>query len=248
VARSIVILILLLLLGLLGVIGVAFGVNAATAKFPALIRVNMRTLNVRYNAATGEVEQPNGGALEITPLLSSDVIDPSATQRVRRFTTKEGLTFEASAGRGPVAWLLGLFTGPRAYVSAAGSVLIVGPKNLPASSSPVRIPMNLHNLSVFKVASVDAQDRSGDEFMLSSDSGVRFVYGTLSVLMLTGADGRDGGSEGLRQAVAAAARGIQEHIAEVIGQPNVAGSQGAAAATSTGSNSSSTMTIDDIDI
>ena len=84
VAGSILMLILLLLIGFLGVIGVAFGVNAATAKFPPL--VNMRTMEVRFDLASGQLEGADGRSLDLTPITSKDLVNPSADEKMRTFT------------------------------------------------------------------------------------------------------------------------------------------------------------------
>lgn len=240
VAKSLLLLIALLLLGLLGVVAVAFGVNVATAKFPMLFKVMMRTVEVRYDVTRGELETPQGGTLELKPLSTADLVDPGATAKVSAFS-KDGLLFEASAGRGPISWLLGLFTGPRAYVSASGSAIIVGPKDQTATTEPVEIPIDLNNLSIFRVTAVEATEERGDESMVSASPAVGSVRGALSILLLSGA-----GPDQLQDALETAKRRIKAHIEEVIALPQDAVSRTEPASAASAADSS--FSIDDINI
>jgi len=199
VGGSILLFIVLILAGLIGILAVAFVVNRVTGKFPPLITVMMRTVDVRFAEAAAVLENADGTALTFDPLLATDLVNPGESVAVQRFS-RDGLNFRATAGSGPRAWLLGLFTGPQAAVDAGGSIFISGVESAVAepSTDPQAIPLLLNRLWVFKVTETQGFSAASDASMLGGETPARVLTGTLSVLLMVG-EGPDGLASVLRR-------------------------------------------------
>jgi hypothetical protein len=199
VGGSLVVLVVLIVAGLIGILAVAFIVNRVTGKFPPLITVMMRTVDVRFAESQGILENADGTPFEFEPLLADTLLNPQESKAVQRFS-RNGLNFRASAGVGPRAWLLGLFTGPQASVDAGGSLFMSGVESSIAepSTTPQPIPLMLNRLWVFKVTEAQGFSPTTDVWMQGGDRPERIVNGTLSVLMMVG-EGPDGLESVLRR-------------------------------------------------
>jgi len=213
VGRSILLLVLLLFAGLIGIVGVAYVVNRITGKFAPLIRVMMRTVPVRFTEATGMLENPDGSPIEFAPLLATDLVNPNEAVQVQSFT-RDGLSFRATAGKGPKAWLLGLFTGPKAVVDGGGATLIVGSGTSveAPSSKPMDVPLNLNRLWIFRLTALEGFEGGGDSEMLGGAAAIRTAQGQLSVLMLAGE-----GPDDLASVLRGIPGSLREHFAALGG-------------------------------
>jgi hypothetical protein len=207
VGGSILLFLFFVILSVLGILLMSLLVNSTTGRFAPRNLVLAKSVEAQYSPEG--LRGPGGTSLELGPLLAENTIDYSQA-RVRAFSLNSNgrfLDFEASNLRKPTTWVIGLFKGPQAQVSARGEEIVVGGSGIKLSGptpKPCTIPQDLNEFWVFTVLNVEGGENSDVDPVTGSRRPIQ-VTGNLTVFLRNG-----GGPAALAKLQSSAELGIFE--------------------------------------